>query len=289
MAILIDRPTRVLIQGMTGKTGSFQASIMKDYGTNIVAGVTPGRGGTEVFGIPVFDSVEEAVSHGQADAAISFVPARFAKDAALEVIRVGIRFLVVTAEGIPVNDVVDILRYAEACGTRVLGPDTPGLISPGRSKLGVHPHVLFAEGHVGILSKSGSLSYEVGRVLTAAGIGQTTVVGIGGGPLWGLTQEAVLNLFEKDADTHAVVLLGEVGGAMEHQAARFIAARMSKPVVALVVGRTAPRGARMGHAGAIIEGNEGTAEAKCEALRQAGAHIATDSLEIPHILKRLGV
>lgn len=289
MAILIDSDTRVIIQGMTGKVGSFQAAIMKEYGTKVVAGVTPGRGGTEAHGIPVYDSVEEAVSRHPADAAISFVPARFAKDAALEIIRAGIPFLVVSAEGIPENDVIDILRYARACGVRVLGPDTPGIISPGRCKLGVHPQFLFREGPVGILSKSGSLSYEVGRVLSASGIGQSTVVGIGGGPLWGLTQEEVLALFEEDADTRAIVLLGEVGGSMEHDAARFIASRMSKPVVALIVGQSAPTGARMGHAGAIIEGEEGTAEAKCRALQKAGAHIARNSLEIPGILKKLGV
>ncbi len=289
MAILIDSSSRVLVQGITGTVGSFQASIMKDYGTNIVAGVTPGRGGTEVHGIPIFDSVEEAMARCPANAAISFVPARFAKDAVLEVIRARIPFLVVSTEGIPVNDTVDILRYARACGTKILGPDTPGLISPGKCKLGVHPHSLFAEGAVGVLSKSGSLSYEVGRVLTGAGIGMSTVVGIGGGPLWGLSQEEVLALFEEDEDTRAVVLLGEVGGTMEHAAAQFIAERMSKPVVALIVGQMAPAGARMGHAGAIIEGKEGTAQAKCEALRRAGVHIAMNSLEIPQILKKLGV
>jgi succinyl-CoA synthetase alpha subunit len=262
---------------------------MKEYGTKIVAGVAPGRGGTEAYGIPIFDSVEEAASHHPADAAISFVPARFAKDAAFEVMQAGVPFLVVTAEGIPENDILDILRYARACGTKVLGPDTPGIISPGKCKLGVHPQSMFQEGHVGILSKSGSLSYEVGRMLTGCGIGQSTVLGIGGGPLWGLNQEAILALFEEDDETRAVVLLGEVGGTMEHEAARFIAKRMSKPVIALIVGQTAPQGVRMGHAGAIIEGHEGTVEAKYDALRQAGAHIAANSVEICEILKKLGV
>ncbi|MBW1700496.1 MAG: CoA-binding protein, partial [Deltaproteobacteria bacterium] len=188
MAILITSDTRVLIQGATGKVGSFQTRIMRDYGTRIVAAVTPNKGGTRIHGIPVFDSVAEALSEHEVDAAISFVPARFAKNAALEVIKSGICFLVLTAEGIPDLDILTILRDAAPHGTTVLGPDTPGLISPGKCKLGVHPHTMFMEGHVGIVSKSGSLSYEVGRVLTQNGIGQSTVVGIGGGPIWGLSQ-----------------------------------------------------------------------------------------------------
>jgi len=289
MAILIDKNTRVLVQGVTGNVGSFQTQIMQEYGTRIVAGVTPGKGDTEVHGIPVYDLVEEAVLEHQVDAVISFVPARFAKDAAMEVLGSGIRFLVLTAEGIPEQDVLSVLRYAAIKGAAVLGPDTPGLISPGKCKLGVHPHAMFMEGCVGIVSKSGSLSYEVGRVLTKNGIGQSTVVGIGGGPIWGLSQEAVLQMFEEDQETEVIVLLGEVGGRLEHDAANFVSQHMKKPVIALIVGRTAPEGAQMGHAGAIIEGEEGTAGSKIAALEKAGAVIARSSQDIPELIKKMGV
>lgn len=285
MAVLIDRETRILVQGVTGQVGAFQTGVMKEYGAKIEAGVTPGKGGQTVADVPVYDLVSEAAADHQLDAAISFVPAPFARDAALEILDAGIPFLVLTTEGIPEKDVLTILARARAMGARVLGPDTPGMISPGRSKLGVHPNAMFREGPVGVVSKSGSLSYEVGRVLTDNNIGQSSVVGIGGGPLWGTTQEEVLAMFEEDPDTEAVVLLGEVGGTLEHDAARFIAENVSKPVVALIVGRTAPEGAQMGHAGAIIEGREGTAESKIQALREAGALIAANSLEIPKLIK----
>lgn len=287
MAILIASDTRVLIQGATGKVGSFQTRIMRDYGTKIAAAVTPGKGGSRIHEIPVFDSVAEAVSEHEVDAAISFVPARFAKDAALEVINSNIGFLVLTAEGIPELDILIILQHAALQGTTVLGPDTPGLISPGKCKLGVHPHTMFLEGHVGIVSKSGSLSYEVGRVLTQNGMGQSTVVGIGGGPIWGLSQEAVLQKFEEDPETTVVVLLGEVGGRLEHDAAKYIHRHMKKPVIALIVGRTAPAGAQMGHAGAIIEGQEASASSKIKALKNAGAIIGRSSTEIPELIKEM--
>ena len=289
MAILIKNDTRVLVQGITGTVGSFQSKIMQDYGTNIVAGVTPGKGGMSIHGIPVYDFVEEAVQEHAIDAAISFVPARFAKDAALEILSNRIGFLVLPTEGIPDQDVVTILRYAAIKGAIVLGPDTPGLISPGKCKLGVHPHAMFTEGRVGIVSKSGSLSYEVGRVLTQHGIGQSTVAGIGGGPIWGLSQVAVLKMFEQDPETKAVVMLGEVGGRLEHDAAQFIGRCMKKPVVALIVGRTAPEGTQMGHAGAIIEGEEGKARSKIAALEKAGAMIAKSALDIPDLIKKMGV
>jgi len=289
VAILIDENTHILVQGITGTVGSFQTRIMKEYGSNIVAGVTPGKGGQAVEGIPVYNLVVEAVRKHKIDAAISFVPAPFAKNAAFEVLAAGIPFLVLTTEGIPENDIIDIVRFAELTGNRVLGPDTPGLISPGKSKLGVHPQQMLKEGAVGIVSKSGSLSYEVGRVLTDAGIGQTSVVGIGGGPVWGTTHEDVLSEFEKDPETKAVVLLGEVGGKLEHHAARFIRSHMTKPVVAMIVGRSAPEGAQMGHAGAIVEGEEGTADSKIKALKAAGAYTATTSHEIVKILQQIGV
>jgi len=288
MAILIDKNSRVLVQGITGQVGSFQTKVMKEYGTDIVAGVTPGKGGMKVHEIPVYDFVEEALQEHEVDAAISFVPARLAKDAALEAIDGGIRFLVVTTEGIPDQDVLTIINYAASEGITVLGPDTPGLISPGRCKLGVHPNRMFAEGRVGILSKSGALSYEVCRVLTENGIGQSTVVGIGGGPLWGLSQQTVLKMFQEDPETEVVVLLGEVGGTTEQDAAAFIERYMNKPVVSLIVGRTAPKGTQMGHAGAIIEGEEGTAESKIRTLRSAGSLIARSPTEIPEIIKTVG-
>jgi len=289
MAILIDENTRVLVQGITGRVGSFQTKIMLEYGTKIVAGVTPGKGGTEIHGIPVYDFIEEALRDHEVNAAISFVPARFAKDAAIEAIDNGIPFLVLTAEGIPDHDVITILNYAAAKGTTVLGPDTPGLVSPGKCKLGVHPNRVLKEGHVGVVSKSGALSYEVCRVLVEHGIGQSTVVGIGGGPLWGLSQKDVLKMFQEDPETKVVVLLGEVGGTMEQEAAAFIERSMDKPVISLIVGRTAPKGARMGHAGAIIEGEEGTAQSKIKTLKKAGATVVSSPSQIPQIITRIGV
>lgn len=289
MAILINKDTKVLIQGITGKVGSFQAKVMQDYGTQIVAGTSPGKGGTSMHGIPVYDYVEEAVAEHKIDAALGFVPGPRTKEAAMEVLQAGIPFLVISTEGVPNRDMIQIIHYAEQKGARVLGPDTAGLISPGKCKLGVHPNRMFLEGNVGVLSKSGALSYEVCKNLTENGVGQTTVVGIGGGPYWGMTQPGVLKLFQEDPETKAVVLLGEVGGTMELEAADYIKNHMTKPVVALIVGRSAPEGAQMGHAGAIIEGKEGTAMSKIKALENAGARIAYRPAEIPQIIKSLGV
>ena len=287
MAILIDEGTNVLIQGATGSVGAFQTKIMLEYGTRVVAGVTPGKGGQDVHGVPVYNFVREACSEHEVDAALSFVPHRFALDAAIEVIDAGVPFLVLTAEGVPERDMMRLLHHAAKKGVRVLGPDTPGLISPGKCKVGVHPDRMFSPGKVGVLSKSGALSYEVGKALTESGVGQSTVVGIGGGPLWGLTQEEVLTMFEQDPETEVVVLLGEVGGTMEYAAASFIESSMRKPVVALIVGRAAPRGAQMGHAGAIVEGDRGTAASKIAALEAAGAYIARSPSDIPQIIQRL--
>lgn len=288
MAILVDRRTRVLVQGITGSVGSFQAGIMKEHGTQVVAGVTPGKGGSQVHGIPVYDFVQEAVAEAQPDAAILFVPARFAHEAAIEALDAGISLLVITSEGIPVHDLMSVLALARRKGSRIVGPDTPGLVSPGQCKLGVHPNRMLAEGRIGVLSKSGALSYEVCKELTQRGLGQSTVVGIGGGPLWGLTQVDVLAMFQEDPDTEIVVLLGEVGGRMELEAARFIRESMDKPVIALIVGRAAPDGAQMGHAGAIIDGKATTAAYKMEALEEAGAIIARRPSEIPDIVIKLG-
>jgi succinyl-CoA synthetase alpha subunit len=289
MAILVDTQTHVLVQGITGSVGSFQTKIMKEYGTNVLAGVTPGKGGQEVHGVPVYDLIHDAVKDHRIDAAISFVPARFGREAALEVIESKIPLLVLTTAGIPWQDLLAVVNRAKQDGLRLIGPDTPGIVSPGKCKLGVHPSRMISEGPVGILSKSGALSYEVCKVLTEAGIGQSTVVGIGGGPLWGVTQAEVLRMFEEDPETKVVVLLGEVGGKMELHAASYIQSHMTKPVVALIVGRSAPAGAQMGHAGAIVEGKETTAAHKIDRLRDAGAAIAYRPNDLPLILQELGV
>jgi len=289
MTILVHESTRVLVQGITGRVGSFQTKVMREYGTKIVAGVTPGKGGTMVDGIPVYDLVEDALCEHEVDVALSFVPARFAKDAAIEAIESRIHVVVLTTGGIPDRDVLTLLNYATIKGIRVLGPDTPGVVSPGKCKAGVHPDRVLKQGHVGVVSKSGALSYEVCKLLTEHSIGQSTIVGIGGGPLWGLTQREVLEMFESDPDTKLVVMLGEVGGTMEHEAAVFIEQHITKPVISLIVGRTAPTGARMGHAGAIIEGEGETAESKISALRKAGSLIARDPAEILSRIQALGV
>jgi succinyl-CoA synthetase alpha subunit len=288
MAILINENTRVLIQGITGNVGAFQTRIMKNYGTRVVAGVTPGKGGSTMDGIPVYDFVAEATAEHEIDAAFGFVPARFARDAAMEVLDAGIPLQVITSEGIPDRDMLTIINYARARKALVVGPDTAGIISPGKCKLGVHPDKMFMQGRVGILSKSGALSYEVGKELSENGIGQSTVVGIGGGPFWGLSQTEVLKMFQEDPETDIIVMLGEVGGKMEQEAAAYIKAHVTKPVVALIVGRAAPEGAQMGHAGAIVEGKEGTAQSKIQALREAGAHIATRPADIARIIRGIG-
>jgi len=285
MSILIDRDTRVLVQGITGKVGSFQTQLMLEHGTRIVAGVTPGKGGTAVCDVPVYDFVRDAAASEPIDAVISFVPARFVRDAALEAIERNIPLLVLTAADLPVHDIMVILNSARVHGTRVLGPDTPGLVAPGRCKLGVHPERVLREGSIGVVSKSGALSYEVCKQLAEEGFGQSTVVGIGGGPLWDLDHSDVLQLFEEDPLTEAIVLLGEVGGTMEHGAAAVIQERINKPVIALIVGRSAPEGARMGHAGAIVGSRQETADSKIQALQEVGAHIARTPADIIRILK----
>lgn len=287
MAILIDRDTRVIVQGITGNVGSFQTKIMLDYGTRVVAGVTPGKGGQYVHEVPVYDLVEEAVGEKGADASIIFVPGQFAADAAIEAIAAGVGLVVVTSEGVPIIDIMRVMRFADEKGVFVIGPDTAGLISPGKSKVGVHPHRLFMEGNIGVVSKSGALSYEVSKVLSENGVGQSTVVGIGGGPMWGLTQVDALELFERDTETKGIVLLGEIGGTMEEEAAEYIMSDISKPVVALIVGRHAPEGERMGHAGAIISHGRGTADWKMRVLRRSGVHVVDGPREIPLHIKEV--
>ena len=286
MAILVDRGTRVLVQGITGKIGSFQTQLMVEYGTSVVAGVTPGKGGQVVHGVPVFDSVQQAVHQTEAEVAISFVPGPYACDAAMEAIDAGLRLVVVVAEAVPLRDAVRMLAFATGRGTFVLGPDTSGLISPGRSKVGVQPHRLFTEGRVGIISRSGALSYETAKTLTQNRIGQSTVIGLGGGPVWGFTYRQALEMFRDDGDTDAVILLGEIGGHIEEDAADYLRNGYPKPIIALIVGRTAPPGQKMGHAGAIIQQGKGSAQSKISALKRSGALIARAPREIPEILRK---
>ena len=287
MSILVNNKTKVLVLGITGKSGRLQTKIMKEYGTKIVAGVTPGKGGMKVEEIPVYDFVSEALEKHEVDAAISFVPPGFSRDSCMEIIENNIKFFVITAEGIPDHDIVEVLQYGKLKGTRILGPGSAGLIAPGKCKLGAHPPQMYLEGKVGIVSKSGALSYEIGKTLSENGIGQSTVVAIGGGPLWGLKQTDILPMFEADEETKMIVMLGEIGGTMEEDAAEVIKKQISKPVITLIVGKSAPKGKSLGHAGAIIEGNLGTVESKVNALEDAGAYIAEDSIDIIRLIKQI--
>jgi succinyl-CoA synthetase alpha subunit len=286
MAILIDRGTRALVQGITGKIGSFQTKLMIEYGTNVVAGVTPGKGGQTIHGVPVFDSMQQAVKDAKPDASICFVPGPHACDAAMEAMDAGLRLVVVVAEAVPLSDAVKIVSFASAKKAFVLGPDTAGIISPGRAKLGVHPDRLFSEGRIGIVSRSGALSYETAKVLTESDMGESTVACVGGGPVWGFTHRDALKMFRDDRDTDAVILLGEIGGHIEEEAAEYINSGFPKPVIALVVGRAAPPGQKMGHAGAIIQLGRGSAQDKIATLKRAGAIIANSPREISLIVRK---
>ncbi len=285
MSILVDRNTRVLVQGITGREGSFHTERMLEYGTKVVAGVTPGKGGQEVCGVPVFDTVAEAVEKTGANASVVFVPAPFAKDAIAEAIYAGLDLVVVITEGIPAQDMIQIRRILEGSKTRLIGPNGPGIITPGEAKLGIMPGDVFSRGPVGVVSRSGTLTYEIVNLLTQAGLGQSTCLGVGGDPILGMNFCEVLPLFEEDPETKCVVLIGEIGGTDEEDAAQLIK-EMSTPVVAFVAGRTAPPGKRMGHAGAIISGRTGTAQSKIEALREAGAKVAETIYEVPDLVKQ---
>ena len=282
--ILLDKDTRCLVQGITGKQGSFHTEQMLNYGTEIVAGVTPGKGGQDFEGVPIFNSVEEAKENVNVNSSIIFVPAKFAKDAAFESIR-NLDLVVIISEHIPVHDTMEIMNYAERMGTTVIGPNTPGIISPGIGKLGIMPTHIFEKGNVGVISRSGTLTYEVASQLTRGGIGQSTCVGIGGDPVIGCNYIDILERFEKDDETDAIVLIGEIGGNAEEKAAEFINDYISKPVVSYIAGITAPPGKRMGHAGAIIQGNSGTAESKINALREAGVKVASMPSEIVEFVR----
>jgi succinyl-CoA synthetase alpha subunit len=276
MAILVDKSTRLLVQGITGREGEFHSLQMIEYGTQVVAGVTPGKGGRMACDgqVPVFDTVAEAAVETGANASVVYVPARFAADAVLEAADAGIPLVVCITEGIPTLDMVRVRAYLDQKGTRLVGPNCPGLLSPGEAKVGIMPGHIAIPGPVGVVSRSGTLTYEVVYALTAQGIGQTTCIGIGGDPIIGTTFIDVLELFEHDPLTEQVVLIGEIGGSDEERAARFIAERMTKPVTAFIAGATAPPGKRMGHAGAIIQGGSGTAAEKIAAFEAVGVRVA---------------
>ena len=283
--ILLDENTKCLVQGITGKQGSFHTEQMLKYDTCIQAGVTPGKGGQDFLGVPIFNSIEEATEETDVNASIIFVPAKFAKDAAFESIR-HLDLVVIISEHIPVHDSLDIMAYANQMDTTVIGPNTPGVISPGVGKLGIMPTHIFKEGNVGLISRSGTLTYEIASELTRAGIGQSTCVGIGGDPVIGTNYIDILKRFEEDDGTDSVVLIGEIGGNAEEKAAEYIKNEMTKPVVSYIAGRTAPPGKRMGHAGAIIQGNTGTVVSKTEALNDAGVEVAKKPSEIVDLLQK---
>lgn len=280
MAVLIDRETRLLVQGLTGREGSFHARQAAQYGTTVVGGVSPGKGGDRHEGMPVFNTVEAAVRETGANASAVFVPPAFAADAVMEAADAGIPLIVCITEGIPTQDTMRALGFIKERGSCLIGPNCPGLISAGRAKVGIIPGHICLEGRVGIVSKSGTLTYEAIHQLTSLGLGQTTCIGIGGDPLIGTTFIDTLRLFEKDEETEVVVLIGEIGGTAEEEAARFITEHMRKPVVGFIAGRTAPPGRRMGHAGAIISGGKGTAEEKMAALSSAGVTVVQSPSDI---------
>ena len=287
MSILVSKDTRLVVQGITGREGEFHARQMLDYGTNVVAGVTPGKGGSWVAGVPVFDTVQEAVNATEANTSIVYVPARFAPDAALEAADAGIGVIVCITEGIPVMDMIRVRAHIDCVDARLIGPNCPGIITPGEAKVGIMPGHIHSPGPVGVVSRSGTLTYEVVHALTQMGLGQTTAIGIGGDPIIGTDFIDTLGLFEEDGQTEQIVLIGEIGGTDEQRAAAFIAEKMSKPVTAFIAGQTAPPGKRMGHAGAIIEGGEGTAAEKISALEAVGVRVAKHPREIAELVAQL--
>jgi len=285
MGIIVGKETRVVVQGITGTQGNFHTRLMLDYGTKIVAGVTPGKGGMEVHGVPVYDTVKETVQKHEANASIIFVPAPFAAEAALEAMDAGIKVVTIITEHIPIKDSIQVMAYSKQQSATIIGPNTPGIITPSECKLGIMPAHIFKRGKVGIASRSGTLTYEIAAELTKHGLGQSTCFGLGGDPIVGLSFVDALKMFEKDDQTETVVLIGEIGGNAEEQAAEYIASgKYPKPVVTFVAGRTAPPGKRMGHAGAIVMGKAGTAENKIEAFKTAGVKVAEKPSDIARLL-----
>lgn len=287
MSILVNKNTRAIVQGITGREGSFHSEQMLKFGTNIVAGVTPGKGGQEVLGIKVYNKVSEAAAETGVNASVIFVPARFCKDAILEAADAGIKLIATITEGIPVQDMLEIVQKLKGTGARMIGPNCPGITSPFECKLGIMPNNIFKKGPVGIISRSGTLTYEIIAELTRAGIGQSTCIGVGGDPILGATFVELLPDFNADPETKVVILIGEIGGSDEELAAEFIATKMKKPVLAFISGRTAPEGKRMGHAGAIISGGTGTAESKVKTLTEAKVPIAETTADIPKMAKEV--
>lgn len=274
MSVFIDKDTRLVVQGITGRDGSFHTRQMAEYGTQVVAGVTPGKGGQDLDGIPIFHTVADAVRETQANTSVIYVPAAFAADAIFEAVDAGIDLVVCISEGVPVNDMSTVYRFVKEKGARLIGPNCPGLISPGQAKVGILPGQICAEGKVGVVSRSGTLTYEVVDQLTRNGLGQSTCIGIGGDPIIGTNFIDCLEAFQADPQTEAIMLIGEIGGDDEEQAAEYISQHVTKPVVSFIAGRTAPPGKRMGHAGAIVSGGKGTAESKVAAFEAAGVAVA---------------
>jgi succinyl-CoA synthetase alpha subunit len=285
MSILINKDTKLVVQGITGRDGSFHAEKMKAYGTHVVAGVTPGKEGQKANGVPIFNTVANAVKATGANTSVIFVPPGFAADAIAEASEAGIKLVIAITEGIPTIDVIRITPILERNGTKMIGPNCPGLISPGKSMVGILPTMIFKEGNVGLISRSGTLTYEMVNQLSSNGIGQSTCIGIGGDPVIGLHYKELLTMFQEDENTDAIVLCGEIGGDAEEQAAAFIKARVTKPVVAFIAGQSAPSGKRMGHAGALITSGSGTASEKIKAFEAAGVKVAKEPAEIPVLIK----
>lgn len=287
MSVFVDSESRVVVQGITGSEGEFHAERMMEYGTDVVAGVTPGRGGEEVHDVPVYDTVKEAVREEDADTSLVFVPARFAADAVMESLDADLDLAVAITENIPVHDMIRVKRRLGEVDTRLVGPNCPGVITPGEAKVGIMPGDIFSEGSVGLVSRSGTLTYQLVDSLQRRGVGQSTVIGIGGDPIIGTTFVDALEAFERDPETEVAVLVGEIGGSDEERAAEWIRENMSTPVVGFVAGRTAPPGKRMGHAGAIVSGSSGTAESKIRALRDAGVRVAETPQEVAEEVEEL--
>ncbi len=289
MSILVDQNTRLVVQGITGREGAFHAGRNKAYGTNVVAGVTPGKGGQDVDGIPVFNTLHQAVQETQANTAMVFVPPRFATDALYEAIESGVELIICITEGIPAHDMLRVYTHLKRGNQTLVGPNCPGVISPGRATVGIMPTQVFQPGRVGLVSRSGTLTYQISKELALVGIGQSTVVGIGGDPVVGSSFIDILSRFEADPETDLVVMVGEIGGNEEEKAAEFIAEHMTTPVVAYIAGFQAPPGKQMGHAGAIITGSSGTAQAKKEALEAKGVRVGTNPTEVAQFVKeRIG-
>ena len=285
MSVLVDKSTRLIVQGITGKEGTFHTKQMVEYGTNIVGGVTPGKGGTMHEGIPVFNSVVDAVKEAGANASVIYVPPSFAADAVMEAADAGIPVVVCITEGIPTLDMVKVKEYLSDKQTRLIGPNCPGIISPGKCKIGIMPGHIHKEGNIGVVSRSGTLTYEAVGQLTALGLGQSSAIGIGGDPIVGTTHVDALRLFEADPETKGIVMIGEIGGTAEEDAAAFAREHVRKPIVAFIAGQTAPPGRRMGHAGAIIAGGKGTAAEKMKALAEAGIHVVKSPADIGQAMK----